>query len=44
MLQVRGIGFEEQQVAVDVTSDTLRLAPVVLRRTPMGVSVRVVVF
>ena len=44
MLQVRGVGFEERQVAVDVTGDTLRLPPVVLRRTPMGVSLRVVVF
>jgi len=44
VLQVRGVGFDELQVAVDVTGDTLRLAPLVLRRTPMGVSLRVVVF
>src|SRR5438874_11528201 len=42
VLQVRGVGFDELQVAVDVTGDTLRLAPLVLRRTPIGVSPPVV--
>src|SRR5204862_357547 len=35
-LQVRGIGFEDRQVAVDVVGDTLRLAAIVLRRTAMA--------
>src|SRR2546421_11877959 len=44
MLLVRGIGFEERQVAVDVVGDTLRLPAFVLRRNPTAVSVRIVVF
>ena len=43
-LQVRGIGFEDRQVAVDVVGDTLRLADIVLRRTAMARSVRIAVF
>jgi len=43
-LQVRGIGFEERQVAVDVVGDTLRLADIVLRRTATARSVRIAVF
>ena len=43
-LQVRGIGFEDRQVAVDVVGDTLRLAAIVLRRTATARSVRIAVF
>src|SRR5437870_2433434 len=43
-LQVRGIGFEDRQVAVDVVGDTLRLPDIVLRRTATARSVRVAVF
>ena len=43
-LHVRGIGFEERQVAVDVVGDTLRLPAFVLHRNPTAVSVRIVVF
>jgi len=41
---VRGIGFEERQVAVDVVGDTLRLPAFVLRRNPTARSVHIVVF
>ena len=43
-LRVRGIGFDEREVAVDVVGDTLRLPAVVLRRNPAAMSLRIVVF
>jgi len=43
-LQVRGIGFEERQVAVVVLGDTLRLPAFVLRQNPRARSLSIVVF
>ena len=43
-LQVRGIGFEDRQVAVDVVGDTLRLPAFVLRQNPRARSLSIVVF
>lgn len=44
ILRVSVVGFLAQDVEVDVRRDTLRLAPVVLRRCSRGASQCVVLF